>query len=683
MKEIVWFNLILILAASIVTPPAIHADPPGGSTATDTYQVYSWQYNVGWDSADGYAWEDEYIALMQESFDSYSFFVFRLMDHNATDIKTATLSFYTTFDHLSAATYDATIYGIRENDTDPLTLDPLPGPVSPPMSRHVTETYANMELEPFDAGWHNVTVTTIVKEIVGLPGWANNNSVGFKVVTAADVSRYITSFSYNSTLAAKLYVEYYSGSKTYPGPWDNGTLFNETDEGEMWEIWNGTILSGAIAGIVTRIEYLHDTDTTHDVDTTGNVFGNENKFGIVVDSNNYLYILAQDLTDSQLKLYRSTNGGDTWAILTTVITSASFYQSGICINTLGTVIHIAYAGQSATTRYYRNYTIATSTLGSQYTVFSGGSTGDTFAGIFYYNNYLYYFTAKNTAYGYYKRAIPGWTWTYNAIAAAEGSDMGDTNADAWIGPDGIEFYAQYKKRYTDSSYGRYIDHDGTVSAEQTITSKTLYGNGFTGISFNADTGQVLASYIENTNTKMWTRTRSAGPSGTWGSEVALKWKSLGYGCEYGGSWDDDNWFIPLTNSSTTKNKVYIYTPTGTLLHTYDIASADSQGAIPFVLGSEGTHYYQFHWYNCTWEAVYPTPTYPADPVEPEENIPDPGGLVYFDRFHMRLYLLIIGLGCFVSPPLLWAYGYADARTVLGGLISMALGIGLMMSITTI
>jgi hypothetical protein len=362
--------VVLIILAALMPPVILKAVPPGGSTSTDTYQPYAWQYNAHFDTVNGYEWQLPLISLMQSDLDNWAFFVFRQIDHNATDIKTAILSFYSPFNSQDNATHSVTIYGFRENDTDPLTLDPLPGPVTPPISRHVTANTAILNVTTWSEGWHNVTVTDIVKEILGLPGWTNLNNIGFKTLSVADVDRYIWSYSGNSTLSAKLYIEYYTGAKTYPGPWDNGSIYNTTDDGEMWEIWNSTQASYGLVGVVNadqgRIYRLNFTDyadlpsgivlwsPSQGMQTDGNK--------LLVSVGSTLYGLGYKVSTGYVYLMNSTNSGDSW---NQGIATGIGGQYGMAYDG-NDKIFINYRTSNVYT-YWKIYTISTKTLSNVYT----------------------------------------------------------------------------------------------------------------------------------------------------------------------------------------------------------------------------------------------------------------------------------------------------------------------------
>ncbi|MHC4371222.1 MAG: hypothetical protein ACYSW8_26720 [Planctomycetota bacterium] len=74
---------------------------------------------------------------------------------------------------------------------------------------------------------------------------------------------------------------------------------------------------------------------------------------------------------------------------------------------------------------------------------------------------------------------------------------------------------------------------------------------------------------------------------------------------------------------------------------------------------------------------------PADPDPPGSDYPDTG---FFTRFRTRLYILIIGLGCFLGPMVFLAYMYdygLTGRYIAGSLITMLIGLGLMLAIRQI
>lgn len=679
--------MVLIILAALMPPAILKADPPGGSTLTDTYQPYAWQYNVHFDTVNGYEWQLPLISLMQSDLDNWAFFVFRQIDHNATDIKTATLSFYSPFNSENNATHSVTIYGFRENDTDPLTLDPLPGPVTPPISRHVTTNTAILNVTTWAEGWHNVTVTDIVKEIVGLPGWVNLNNIGFKTLAVADVDRYIWSYSGNSTLSAKLYIEYYSGVKTYPGDWDNGIIFNTTEDGEMWEIWNGTAGIGYLWGYRSGnpVQFFEATDTG----SSSVVGGGSSYFdslGCHFQSsfiyNGYSYLTVVNNTGVHLW---KTIDGDSFIYVRGIIDSTSSYA--IYFDNSTNILHTL--GRYANTLiYYQDYNVATNTRGTATPFTAGYCVG-------VYSDGTYIWAVSNNELNIYvwRSSDNGASWGTTATVSTTYNNPTYTASCIFFDDSGTHTYVTWINGW--NYVGNLVQPNLSVGTVELIIGSMITYAG-PRMAIRPSDKQIRYFIALQYNTPPFaindviTATRNYG-TGAWSSfslltNVGAYSESLS--AYYNIAWDLGNYTLSF-NDKTDRSLIHVWSGSGSNwaeIDTYDFTGYTGTDGLLMggSAGAEGTHYYQFHWFNCTWEPYYPTPTYPTPPVEPEENVPDPvTGLVYFDRFHMRLYMLMFGLGCFLMPPIMWAMGNDDLKMVLGGLISMVIGVGLLISITAI
>ncbi len=73
---------------------------------------------------------------------------------------------------------------------------------------------------------------------------------------------------------------------------------------------------------------------------------------------------------------------------------------------------------------------------------------------------------------------------------------------------------------------------------------------------------------------------------------------------------------------------------------------------------------------------------PEDPDPPGEDYPQTGP---FTRFRTRLYILVLGVGCFVGPVIVFAMkkNRLTGGLISGGLITMLIGLGLMLAIRQI
>lgn len=532
--------------------------------------------------------------LKDSTYDTYTGFRFTSVTILGTAIiDHAYLSLYSS-DTQDNYDYMVTIYG-EDVDTgnDFVTSTDL-------TDATLTTSHTGWNMKDLESNqWENSTdIKSIVQEVIDRAGWSSGNNLSLISLGAISANGYrsFRTWDYDGghTYRAKLYVNYHTSEPVTSGNpwdtidiWDNHILLNETNGYIWWEVWNGTTTSGIATGWLTT-EYMSGLEAnSHQVDSTATVNTNFDK-NVVVGYNGDIYFLGIDNTDSYLKIYKSVDEGVTWSIQKSINTGATLYQSGICINENTGVIHIAYASQTGTIRYYRNYTIGTDVLSNAYTVYSGGSSGDRFGGIYYYNNVVYYVTSKTTDVGYYKKVIGTWTWYPVTVLAV---DQGQIASSSYISADGLELYIIYKKNYDDYLYGKYVDHDDSLSSEEVVTTRDLETGSHSSISFNSDTGALMCAYLFDTNDVVYVKPRTASKTGSWGSETLIKWKCRQTTILYGTSYDEDGFVLAIGNTTTSTNKAYVYSSSGSLLHTFTTISAAAQIFLIFSFGSEGIHYF--------------------------------------------------------------------------------------------
>jgi len=163
-----------------------------------------------------------YIILKDPNYRVTDYVLFRdLTIQKYADINEAVLSVYTNSNQ--AIDKDAVVY-IRGIDlTDPVLYSV--GNYSEPPTTSSIVTWNISEV--MGLGWHNVTVTPIVKELINRYPWATGQNLGFRIYSVNSVTRQFVAYEMGDTsLTAKLYITY--DEAPIPGDPDYPTWLNST-----------------------------------------------------------------------------------------------------------------------------------------------------------------------------------------------------------------------------------------------------------------------------------------------------------------------------------------------------------------------------------------------------------------------------------------------------------------------
>lgn len=686
-----YLTALTVLLQVLVTPSVVvKAD----TTTWDTYELNSQWADCMYTTGAGLLHGSSLVKTRDYSIVMSAFWYFNAVNITSWgQVSTAYLSVYRVATGYNASNYNARVYAI--DLADDMGFYYPTGPITDPATRPLTSAYTlvnDQDTDDWAEGWLNITVTDQVIEVVrDQYAWAANNSLSFRLTNIVGADRYVRAYEHSDhTYGAKLYIERKT-STSYAGGWDNAQLANTTGWGELWEVWNGTRAS--FASYYTGAAYLGRNSTfqdfTIDASTTGwfgwNAYGQHYN---VVTVGDYAYMIAWDSTTTKLRLLRSNDGGKTWAFRVNVGSATS---QSIQIATDGTdKILMMSKIQSSVNTFYTYYDVDSLVDPSWTLMGIGASSSDVIGGVFYYNSEYYMV-------GYYGTYVKVWkftppsTWDSGTTIRSTGVNALQCKATFWTDDDGLHFYVGYRGASGGIS-GIYRDHDTTLSSPETLTIGTAIG--YWDLNHFSD-GSVR--YMQNVDATGggWTRydlgqnTRSAGLAGTWGSNVLAlngNYYEMAFNIDtaYNGQGSDEVTVVWLTSDPETFKVSINDSGSFVVVDTKDAGATINNGRLNFfTFGAEGDHYYQFHFYNCTWLPPTPTPIIPPNPWVPiadpdPDEYPDPTD-GYLGRLNMRLYLIIIGLGLFVIPPIMWSQGRTEMLEIGAGLIAMLFGVALLMA----
>lgn len=244
-----------------------------------------------------------FIAISEPNYGIISNFLFRNVTiYNSRIINNATLSVYTTGPQDADLAITATIYGLEVND----------GGLVNGSSLTIANVVWNISQVRGSGTWHNVTVTSVVQEIIDRYGWDYGDNLAFEIVSTAGTTRHVVAYDYgNPTLSARLYITYGVAPPDPPGL-APGAEYNQTVEGyDIYEI-PGT---GQVTSFTSSMLW----------DDSGEVYPYQGKtafnnitnkfyiFGTQGDRIGYHFRDRYNLTWSNfITLYEHLAGGDIW-----------------------------------------------------------------------------------------------------------------------------------------------------------------------------------------------------------------------------------------------------------------------------------------------------------------------------------------------------------------------------------
>jgi len=254
------FILILLLVVSLLPLFAI----PIAKASSLTVSISS-DYDDVWMTETGNVFSSTSMVIMLDDETGLrSFLRFNeLSIINTAYINVATLRVFAGEVQPDSPGASVTIYGMDELDCGPLSV----GGGAWSLSRPYTSASINWNLSSWPQGWHEVNVTSIVKEIVNQYAWSSGNSLGFQILGASDTGYEPRSFEdyyhlYHDA-QAQLYIEYNVAPGT-PDGLPDGAVFDEA-YGE-WNIWNYTTITGMAnytdmtqTGSLARLNVFNET----------------------------------------------------------------------------------------------------------------------------------------------------------------------------------------------------------------------------------------------------------------------------------------------------------------------------------------------------------------------------------------------------------------------------------------
>lgn len=702
-RIVVYLVFLTVVFQTFVLPASIvEAD----STTWDTYELNNQWADCMFTVGAGLLHGSNLIKTKDYSIKMSAFWYFNAVNITSWgQVKTAYLSVYRVATGYNATSYNARLYAI--DLADDMGFYYPSGPITDPEARPLTSAYTlvnDAETDDWAEGWLNITVTNQVIEVVrDQYGWAANNSLSFKMTNSVGADRYVRAYEYgNNTYGAKLYVERITG-RVYDGGWDNGELTNSTDWGDLWEVWNGSVITAfeygyqKLLGRYSLSGYTPEREiVSSGVSYTPTGFLPYHAF--VDQWGGYLYTLKIDSSGGLRHLYRADlDDLASWSEIGNI--SGGDYTT-FAITDAGEVYVVQYVvGSLRTYLYYYNATDGAT--------ITGHGTGSLDAGeklIAWTLNkadghiYILTYYATSNRLRLYEKTHSATSWTIHQIFTGDATYANIWSGQGWIdtvngGADFMVFI--YSNSGSNQAWlSTYVDHDYSYTAKAQITPTNHYAKNSQSIQYCVDglggvgvtfVHQSYLGYTSDIVFKRWTGEKA----GSWSGDYYLN-DQVGYmvSIDYGTTLDPDGFLISNHNDTHVSAKFETWTvSTGgsfTPSTTYDNGNNYSASSMMIQsVGSEGTHYYQFHYYNCTWINVTPTPVIPPNPWVPvadpdPDTYPDPTN-GYLGRLNMRLYLIVIGLGLFVVPPILWSKGRTEMLEIAAGLVSMMFGVALLMA----
>jgi len=168
------------------------------------------------------------IALKDPGADMFSYFMFRnITIYNSRIINNATLSVYTVSNQDADLSGLATIYGL---EMDGLEIDDRVSSTTASVVWNVSQVRGLGQ-------WHNVSVTSIVQELIDRFNWDYGDNLAFEILAIPGETRHVVAYDYgNPTWTAKLYISYGIAPPVPPGL-PEGAEYNSTYEGyDLWRI---------------------------------------------------------------------------------------------------------------------------------------------------------------------------------------------------------------------------------------------------------------------------------------------------------------------------------------------------------------------------------------------------------------------------------------------------------------
>lgn len=617
-----------------------------------TWTTYSIQdtYRDSYRVGINYYYDGVINPIQHSNWDCYDYVLFNYVIGNASWLKSAILS----VPCYSASDYNgidyATVYGLK----NPSLAHLLTEPTTP-----VTTAYSNMVINSDWINYKNVTVTTVVKEIMQLSNWTSGSSnICFKILEPFNVSqpdRYIYDYSAGSNVS-KLYLEFYeAGEKPYEGGWDHGYLNWTYPDYDQWIVWNGT----------DQLSYVFWNDTSNYWQYSNGV-SSYNILSMATEPTNtwtqstnnlieyndilYTIVLNYQTSHHHTDLYKSINAGVTWSLVTNIDAIVSSACWGLDI--VGDVIYISQGDDNHGLRLY-TYDIGTNTVlgyispsvsgmyqnrGHAFTVSDDGT-----------KIFLVYF-GTNAVTGYTPTLTyslnSGSTWTkqymYTGTAVTMFMYVGSAFVDIYEA-DGLLHGVFGCTMDTGAVWLEYIDHDITFSSLEYPQSSSVY---LPSTAFIEDENTIHVFYHQGSSNPSYHKykIRTGEKTGATYSTANYQnymanFTAITYNMEVCPIENFESFYVEY---GLTSSRVQYY-------YNGSYGSFSSSSTIfPFTnlkylsivnLGNLTISYTQKHWVNCTWD----------DPIcvdceePPCTNCDDWTDPIIGDANRIKLSVLLLGL----------------------------------------
>jgi len=238
----------------------------------------------------------------------------------ASKINLATLNVYAGFDQGETISPGAsvTIYGIDEPDCAPFSY----GGQVWSLERPYTSASVNWNVSDWhQVTWQAVNVTSIVREIINQYAWTQNNAIGFQILGASDSGYEYRTFEdidhQHHGAYAYLYLQYDVAPGTPPGLPDTSTWVETYGEYDIWADEIKANMSIFFDDYDATAEFYHTTYQRGEADgtdwdhflSTGNYRTPQGYADIITQVNGTTIIM---LDIGQVWLYHTNDGGASW-----------------------------------------------------------------------------------------------------------------------------------------------------------------------------------------------------------------------------------------------------------------------------------------------------------------------------------------------------------------------------------
>lgn len=536
-----------------------------------------------------------YMVLCDPWYDCYTYLLFKNINAtNPSEIKNATLSIYCRYEDDENTTKYVTVYGLENPAQSTLFTEPSGIPY--------TDAYTNIQVNIDWDGWKNVTVTNIVKEMVGLPSWGGfNKHIPFVILGASGnitEQHTIMDWTGSSGFSAILYVETYDTpeEKPYEGGWDHGEYVNSTDEYDIWKVWNGTQESYIFVG--SNLYYsngtLITTITGYRAPSTSACSD-----GLTLIDGMY-YLLAYKIADTQTDILNSTDLVSWDVYKDKLVDGYNEHAYGWYKDIAIGITHRNSVSSFLVFFQTYNITSKTSLISTTKTSNSNGKirslTVDLDRGLAFlphtYSSATYLHVIDLEANTISTKTVKSTYYAYTSAGQINGSD--EVIVLYWDSSANV-YYKSYN--ITSDSFGSEVSVDTYNSAWYIWVSSGLNG-----------------VYIGTINTTSNMATYHV----------------------YNGLTIDDYDLVSASGTGAgtrmihDKDNVFTYSTGGKIYQTDGVEISTTYDAYPCisVIGSVTANYTQYHYFNCTWTDPYEG-GYTPPPPPPEEGINPINYYTYF------------------------------------------------------